>query len=767
MPGTHIAGQIPPSDPTTLAFGASFSCIEGPFLVPVRRGVRPDTRERLGGDLTALGYDEAELIGRGRFETVYRARMNQSGQVVAVKVFGVDFTDSAVQEMFHYDLLLASQIPPHANLVGILDWGMTDEGRPYLATEYCSGGSLEEQVERDGPVSLVDVLDVGVRLAAALAHLHERGVMHRDIGPHNVLIRADGEPALTDIAIGPLIAQAGGADRVPRPAYAAPEVLQGHPPTSSSDTYSLGATLFYLLAGRPPYSTYDNPLAVIMGGERPQLARADVAPSVLAQILKAMSIRPEDRYADAAAFAAALARQQRELGFPVTELRAAGGPAAAPIDFVPPPEFGAPPEWADVRTHRGAHRADDPTSDAVMEMPTHELRRLEDDQIPGHEPLDDEPIWRREVFDDEPMRRRDVFDDEPIRQREPFDDEPLAGWSDAVAQEDAEEPPRWPVRARRLRWRLAAVTVALLTAAIIGPALLVGSNSKTEPPAAVPTGPPVFTFGSQYPPVTAEPSPSVTPTPEASPSESAAPATTQPSSTYRASGPSGQALPVGDLPGWKQIFTEDFTTDVPVGSFEGSAYDNRWDVYGDGDDDTGHGVYFPSKVLSVKNGLLNVHVHSENGVQMGAAVVVDLPGPGRGLVYGRFTVRIRSDPVAGYRVGTVFWPDTDRTEEGFFEFPSGDLDGTMGSWVEYAQSADGGDGFDTSATFSGWHTATTEWSPGQVKFILDGQVIGVVNNSKVPSTTMHMVIQTETCECPPTSASGNLQVDWVAIYSRA
>jgi serine/threonine protein kinase len=142
-------------------------------------------------------------------------------------------------------------------------------------------------------------------------------VVHWDVGPHNILVRGDGEPALADLQVGRLVVQAAGGGRIPSPAYAAHEVLAGRPPTPSSDVYSLGATLLYLLAGRPPFSTYDDPLLLVMIGRRPRLARTDVPPSVLAQILKAMSPRPDDRFPDAMSFAAALRRQQRDLGRPI------------------------------------------------------------------------------------------------------------------------------------------------------------------------------------------------------------------------------------------------------------------------------------------------------------------------------------------------------------------------------------------------------------------------------------------------------------------
>ena len=85
------------------------------------------------------------------------------------------------------------------------------------------------------------------------------------------------------------------------------------------------------------------------------------------------------------------------------------------------------------------------------------------------------------------------------------------------------------------------------------------------------------------------------------------------------SSPSGETMPVGDIPGWRQIFADDFLTDVPVGNFP-SAVSAKWDAYPDGWKDTSkHGTYFPSKVVSIQNGVLNLHLHTENGVHMVSA----------------------------------------------------------------------------------------------------------------------------------------------------
>jgi len=229
-------------------------------------------------------------------------------------------------------------------------------------------------------------------------------------------------------------------------------------------------------------------------------------------------------------------------------------------------------------------------------------------------------------------------------------------------------------------------------------------------------------------------------------------------------------MPVGDLSGWHQIFTDDFTTTAELGSFPGTAYGAKWDAYEEGWPDTSHhGTYSPGRTLSVSGGALNIYVHSENGVHLVAAPFPKLPNGAFGQTYGRYTVRFRSDPVPGYKTAWLLWPDTDDWNEGEIDFPEGNLDGRIDAFAHYAGNPTDQDAFSTTATYPSWHTATTEWSPGKITFILDGTVVGT-STTAVPTTPMHFVLQTETCldSCVPSDgAAGTVQVDWIAIYARS
>jgi hypothetical protein len=239
-------------------------------------------------------------------------------------------------------------------------------------------------------------------------------------------------------------------------------------------------------------------------------------------------------------------------------------------------------------------------------------------------------------------------------------------------------------------------------------------------------------------------------------------------------GPLGQSMPVGDLPGWHQIFTENFASNAPVGSFPGSVYGSKWTGYVDGQKDTtGNGHYYPSKVLSVNNGVLNMYLHTENGVHMVAAPVpiIKAGQPYAGMLYGRYTIRFKTDSLAGNKTSWLLWPDSETwPADGEIDLPEGDLNSNISAFTHW----EGGTSENSYVAYrlstlygSAWHTATTEWTPSAVTFYLDGQVIGY-STSNIPNTPMHWVVQAETSTfgvVPSNSTAGNVQVDWVTAYS--
>ena len=258
-----------------------------------------------------------------------------------------------------------------------------------------------------------------------------------------------------------------------------------------------------------------------------------------------------------------------------------------------------------------------------------------------------------------------------------------------------------------------------------------------------------FTVGS----TTTTPTPTPTPTPTQNP----APST---------------AMPVGDLPGWKQNYKQDFTQPAALGQV-GNVYGMSMRGYDGFNDTSGKGLYAPDKVLSVSNGNLNYHLHTENGTPLVATPVLN---DYAGQKYGRYSVRFRSDTMPGYKIAFLLWPSSDNWNEGEIDWPEGSLGEKMrpasavpGTYNNGSMLFQPEKEYFTPTDSKGWHTATTEWTPTGVKFYWDGQLVAQTDKA-VPQTNFRWALQAETeltGSKPDPSVAGNLQVDWATSYSYA
>ena len=231
--------------------------------------------------------------------------------------------------------------------------------------------------------------------------------------------------------------------------------------------------------------------------------------------------------------------------------------------------------------------------------------------------------------------------------------------------------------------------------------------------------------------------------------------------------PSGQPMPVGDLTGWRQVFTEDFADNVALGSWPGS-YAPKFDQYDyphNPPDTNGGGVWRTGKDVSVSGGMADYYLHSENGVAYSAAILPRTPTQ----TYGRYQVRFKVDPgMTGWHSAWLLWPDDDVwPAHGEIDWPEGSLTGNMDGFMHYADPNGGQDWAPSNVAFaSGWHTATTEWLPGSVKYYLDGSLVGSFT-TKIPNLPMHWVLQSESGSSSRPTGSGHIKIDWLTIYTRA
>jgi serine/threonine protein kinase len=199
----------------------------------------------------------------------------------------------------------------HPNIVHLFDFG-DERDRTYMVFEYLAGGSLEERLQRGEPLSDDEIANVAREIAEGLAHAHERGVVHRDLKPGNVLFDRDGRSKIADFGI----AHVQGRDTLTEAgtilgtaAYISPEQVKGEPATPASDVYSFGVLLYRLLAGRLPFeaATPTKLAALHRDAEPPPLPPGldDVQP-LAALVMAALAKEPSRRPADGAALIGAL-----------------------------------------------------------------------------------------------------------------------------------------------------------------------------------------------------------------------------------------------------------------------------------------------------------------------------------------------------------------------------------------------------------------------------------------------------------------------------
>ena len=206
-------------------------------------------------------YKLLECIGSGGMGAVYLAeRADQQFQMqVAIKLIkrGMD-TDSVLRRFQHERQILASL--EHPNIARLLDGGSTEDGVPYFVMEYIKGHRIDRYAEEHRlPIS--ERLELFRQVCSAVSFAHQHLVVHRDLKPSNILVTPDGIPKLLDFGIAKIILPNDStatlatmtAAPIMTPEYASPEQIEGAPATTLSDVYSLGAVLYELLTGRPPY----------------------------------------------------------------------------------------------------------------------------------------------------------------------------------------------------------------------------------------------------------------------------------------------------------------------------------------------------------------------------------------------------------------------------------------------------------------------------------------------------------------------------------
>jgi eukaryotic-like serine/threonine-protein kinase len=274
-------------------------------------------------------YSLKRRIGRGGMGEVWIAYHSGLHRDVALKILRQEQdSDGIAVRRFEQEVAAMTQLT-HPNTVRVFDYGVTEDGIWFYAMELLDGVNLRELVEQSGPLGLPRALRIAHRISRALAEAHQRGIVHRDIKPENIFItQAGNEPDFVKVLdFG--IAKVGGAhvnDGLTRtgaifgtPAYMSPEAARGAEAGTASDVYGVGALLFFMLTGKPPF-TGRSPTEVLLAQvERPiprisEALGCDVCSDVEDLVNRCLAKSPAERFADATELSSALSGLRRRSG---------------------------------------------------------------------------------------------------------------------------------------------------------------------------------------------------------------------------------------------------------------------------------------------------------------------------------------------------------------------------------------------------------------------------------------------------------------------
>ena len=280
-------------------------------------------------------YKLQRRLGRGGMGEVWAAFHTTLGRDVAVKILRPERIDEGSVQRFEREVRATTALT-HPNTVRVFDYGVTEDGLWYYAMELLTGVSLAALVKAEGPQPQGRAVHLVAQAARALGEAHRAGIVHRDVKPENLLITvAGGEPDFVKVIDFGIARTRGEAtitsigEVAGTPSYMAPETIAGQSADARTDIYALGAVLYYLLTGAPPFVADDS--AAVMYAQRhdpvvpPHLRTTAPIDDDLEQIvLRCLAKAPDERFADGTGLADALAR------------------TAASTTWVPPPTVALP-----------------------------------------------------------------------------------------------------------------------------------------------------------------------------------------------------------------------------------------------------------------------------------------------------------------------------------------------------------------------------------------------------------------------------------------
>jgi len=256
---------------------------------------------------TILGnrYELQEKIGEGGMSYVYRARCQILDRIVAIKILKEEYSkDQAFVGRFKTEAMAAARLS-HSNIVNIYDVGQQDDVY-YIVMEYIEGKTLKDLIAEEAPLPVGRAIDIAVMICDGIQHAHEKGIIHRDIKPHNILITTSGMVKVADFGIAQAISKKTitfGGNIVGSVHYISPEQAKGEPLTVATDIYSLGCVLYEMLTGKTPFDA-ESPVTVALKHIHdevvsPRQINESIPMALEGIIYRAMEKVPEKRFPSA------------------------------------------------------------------------------------------------------------------------------------------------------------------------------------------------------------------------------------------------------------------------------------------------------------------------------------------------------------------------------------------------------------------------------------------------------------------------------------
>ena len=258
------------------------------------------------GRLLDNRYEILEVIGTGGMAVVYKARCHRLNRLVAIKILKDDYLqDEEFRRRFHSESQAVAMLG-HPNIVAVYDVS-TSIMADYIVMELIDGITLKQYMEKKGVLNWKETLHFAIQIAKALEHAHSRGIVHRDIKPHNIMVLKNGSVKVMDFGIARMMSKGNTLTKEALGSvhYISPEQAKGGRVDNRSDIYSLGVVMYEMMSGRPPYDG-ESPVAVAIqhingGAAMPSTLNPNIPGGLEQIIMKAMAHGVEQRYSSASA----------------------------------------------------------------------------------------------------------------------------------------------------------------------------------------------------------------------------------------------------------------------------------------------------------------------------------------------------------------------------------------------------------------------------------------------------------------------------------